>query len=43
MHTKFLSGNPKGRDLLEGLGVCGKILLKWVLNKKIVKLWTGFT
>jgi hypothetical protein len=26
-------GKPKGRDHLEDLGVGGRIVLKWILNK----------
>jgi len=33
MHTKFWSGNVKGRDHLEDLGVDGWIILGWILRK----------
>jgi len=41
MPTEFLCGNLNGRDLLEGLGISGRIVLELML-KKGVKLWTGF-
>jgi hypothetical protein len=41
-HTKFWSENLKGRDHLEDLYVGGRGLLKWILTKLGVKLWTVF-
>jgi len=41
-YTKFWSGNLKGRDHLEGLGVGGRIILYWILGKYGGKIWTGF-
>ena len=41
MPTEFLCGNLNGRDLLEGLGISGRIVLELML-KKGVMLWTGF-
>ena len=35
MRTRFWWGNLKERDHLEGLGVDGRILLKWILKKTI--------
>jgi hypothetical protein len=32
MLTKFQSGNLKGRDLLENLGIDERIILRWVLR-----------
>jgi hypothetical protein len=32
MHT-FLSGNLKGRDHTEDVGIDGKVILDWVLGK----------
>jgi hypothetical protein len=32
MHTKFWSGNLKGRHHLEDLGVDRRIVLKWILK-----------
>jgi hypothetical protein len=33
--------NLKGRDHLENLGIDGKIILEWILNRWDGKLWTG--
>jgi hypothetical protein len=33
MHTKFVSGNLKGRDHSKDLGVDERIILKWFLKK----------
>ena len=33
MHTDFLLGNLRERDHLEDLGIGGRIILKWILNK----------
>jgi hypothetical protein len=42
MLTKFSSGNLKGRDHLEDLGVDVKLILKSILRKYSGKMWTGF-
>jgi len=42
MLTKFVSGNLKGRDHLEDLGVDGKIILERSLRKQSGKIWTGY-
>jgi hypothetical protein len=42
MHTKFWSEYLKERDHLEDIGVDGRIILKWVLEKRCVMMWTGF-
>jgi hypothetical protein len=42
MLTIFQSQNLKGRDHLEDLCVDEKIILKWILNKHGVRVWTGF-
>jgi hypothetical protein len=34
--------NLKGKDYLDDLGVDGRIILKSVLMKNYVKMWTGF-
>jgi hypothetical protein len=33
-HTKFWSENQKGGDISEDIGVDGKIILEWVLEKQ---------
>jgi hypothetical protein len=40
-NTKFWSENFKGRGHLEELGVGGRIMLDWLLEKCGVKLWSG--
>jgi hypothetical protein len=40
MRTKFWSGNLKGRDYSEDLGIDGKIILEWILRKLEGKVWT---
>jgi hypothetical protein len=32
MHTKYWSGNVKGRGHLEDLGIDGRIILEWTLG-----------
>jgi hypothetical protein len=32
---------PKGRGHSEGVGVDGRIILEWILEKQGGKLWTG--
>jgi hypothetical protein len=39
---KFKSGNLKGIDHPEDLGVDGKIILEWVLGEEGGKVWTEF-
>jgi hypothetical protein len=43
MHTTFLFQNQKGRDHLEYLGAYRRIILKRILKKYIVRVWTSFT
>jgi hypothetical protein len=33
MHTKFWSGDLKGRDYIQDVGVDGRIILEWILGK----------
>jgi hypothetical protein len=33
--------NLKGRDYAEDLGVDGKIILEWILEKLVEESWTG--
>jgi hypothetical protein len=39
MCTKFWSESQKGRDLLQGMCVDGRIILEWVLNKCGMRAW----
>jgi hypothetical protein len=39
-HTGFWWGNVRERDHLEGLGVDGKIILKYNFNKQYAIAWT---
>jgi hypothetical protein len=41
MHTIILLENMKGRGPLEDLGVCGSIILEWILGKQGGNVWTG--
>jgi hypothetical protein len=34
IHKKIWSGNLKGRDHLGDTGICGRIILKWILKKQ---------
>jgi hypothetical protein len=43
MHTNVLLKDFKGTDYLENLGIDGKIILEWILEKYDGKLWTGLT
>jgi hypothetical protein len=40
-HTEFLLGSLK-RDYREDQGVDGRIILKWILRKHDLRVWTGF-
>jgi hypothetical protein len=43
MCTKFWAENLKGRDHWEGVGVDGKIILEWILERNMVgSPCTGF-
>jgi hypothetical protein len=42
MHTKSWSENLTGRGHKEDLGVDGRIVLKWILEKWGGKVWAGF-
>jgi hypothetical protein len=43
MCKKFLLGNLKGRDNSEDFGVGGTTVLKLVLRKLGLGVWTGFS
>jgi len=42
VHTKFWLEIFKGREHLEDLGIDGKIILEWILDKFGGKVWTEF-
>jgi hypothetical protein len=42
MCTKFWLENMKGRGNLEDLGVDGKVMLEWILEREFGKVRTGF-
>jgi hypothetical protein len=42
VHTTFLSENLKGRDHFGDLNVDGNLILKWMLNKYVARVWNGF-
>jgi hypothetical protein len=37
----ILVGKPEGKNHLKDLGVDGNIILQWILEKHVGKLWTG--
>jgi hypothetical protein len=41
-YTVFWLENRKDGNHLEDLGLDGKIILEWILEKYSGKLWTGF-
>jgi hypothetical protein len=41
MNTKFLFETLKGRNHSKGSCVDGRIILEWILGKKVGKMWTG--
>jgi len=42
MHTKFWLENMKGRHNSENLGIDGRIILEWILEKQGGKVWAGY-
>jgi hypothetical protein len=42
MRTEFWPENLTGRDYLKDLGKDRRIILKWILKKYDVRMWTGF-
>jgi hypothetical protein len=41
LHTEFWWRDLRERDHLKDLGIDGRIILKWILNKLDGKAWTG--
>jgi hypothetical protein len=41
MHAGFWWGNLKEGYHLEDLGVVGRLILKWILNKLDWRVWSG--
>jgi hypothetical protein len=39
---KNFSPKQKGKSHLEDLGEDGRIILNWILQKKVENVWTGF-
>jgi hypothetical protein len=43
VHTGFWWGNLKERDHLENKDIDGRIILRWILRKWDVGVWTGLS
>jgi hypothetical protein len=41
VYTGFWWGDPRERDHLEGLGITGRVILKWIFIKWHSDPWTG--
>jgi hypothetical protein len=41
VHTRFWLGDVRKRACFEDIGVDGKIILKWIVQKWNEELWTG--
>jgi hypothetical protein len=42
MRTKFWLESLQGRDHSKDLGVYGRIILKWILGKEMLRVYNGF-
>jgi hypothetical protein len=42
IHARFWWGNPEGRNHFAGICIYNWIILKWILNKYVGRLWVGF-
>jgi hypothetical protein len=42
VHTRFWWEDLRERNRMEGLGVDGMIILKWIFKRWDVEAWTGF-
>jgi len=40
MHTDWLWGNLKERNLWDNLGFYTRVILKWILKKSFKRAWT---
>jgi len=40
-YTGFRWGNLRERDHLEDAGIDGRMILRWILRKCDVEIWTG--
>jgi hypothetical protein len=41
VNTGFLWGNLREREHLEDPGLCGRIILRWIIRNWNVGVWTG--
>jgi hypothetical protein len=39
---KVLVGKPEWEQCMVGLGIDGRVILKWILSKQDCSIWTGF-
>jgi hypothetical protein len=42
MHSNYLAAKPKEKNNLGDLSVDGRMILKWILKERIVRMWPGF-
>jgi hypothetical protein len=41
MDTRIWSRNLKERDNFRNLDVDGRLIIKWILNKQLIRVWSG--